>query len=74
MDTAIGERLVTKADLEIAIQPLVTRAELDAALDAALQPMASKADLAALEQRITMRLGTLVVAGIGLLAVFQKIL
>ncbi len=79
LDAAL-EPMVSKADLELALRPTMTRADLDAALesmaskiDAALESMASKTDLAALEQRMTIRLGAMVVAGISFLAVFQKV-
>ena len=93
--TAIGDSLALKTDLELALQPMMTKADLDAALesmaskadlelalqpmmtradlDAALESMASKADLAALEQRMTIKLGAMVVAGMSFLAVFQKV-
>jgi len=67
--TAMGDRLASKTDLELALQPMMTRADLDTALES----MASKTDLAALEQRMTMKLGAMVVAGVSFLAVFQKV-
>ena len=105
--TAMGNSLVTKTDLELALQPVMTRADLDAALepmaskadlelalqpmmtradlDAALEPMASKADLelalqpiradmVALEHRMTIKLGAMMVAGMSILAILQKVL
>ena len=109
LDAAL-EPMVSKADLEIALQPMVTKADLDAALDAALEPMVSKAELeialqpmvtkadlnaalepmvskaelemalqpikaelVALEQRMTIKLGAFVAAGVGFLAVFEKV-
>ena len=71
--TAMGESLASKTDLELALQPMMTKADLDTALDAALESMASKTDLAALEQRMTIKLGAMVVAGVSFLAVFQKV-
>ena len=46
--TAMGESLATKTDLEMALQPMMTKADLDAAL----KSMASKTDLDTLEQRM----------------------
>ena len=74
--------MVTKAELERALAPMVTRAELDstlkAALDTALEPMVSREDLqkelTAMQQRVTIRLGGMLVAGIGSLAVLMGVL
>ena len=40
---------------------------------AVTENMATKADLSALEQRITIRLGGLIVAGVGILAALIKL-
>ena len=51
--TAMGESLATKTDLELALQPMMTKADLDTALksmasktdlELALQPLMTKAD------------------------------
>ena len=59
----MGESLASKTDLELALQPMMTRADLDAALESmvskadlelALQPMMTRADLdAALESMVS---------------------
>ncbi len=65
--TALDKTLATKADLELAFQPL--RADLDGVMST----LATKADLAALEQRMTIKLGAVVFASMSLLAVLQKV-
>ena len=91
LDAAL-EPMASKADLELAFQPMMTRADLDAALESmvskadlelALQPMmtkadaeesmVSKSDLATFEQRMTIKLGTMVIAAMSFLALFQKV-
>ena len=52
--TAMGESLATKTDLEMALQPLMTKAD---DLDTARKSMASKTDLDALEQRMITKAG-----------------
>lgn len=59
------ETMVTKKDLEMALQPI--RADLDGVMGT----MASKTDLAALEQRMTIKLGAMVFASMSFLAVLQ---
>lgn len=61
------ETMATKQDLEMALQPI--RADLDGVM----ATMASKADLAALEQRMTIKLGAMVFASMSFLAVLQKV-
>ena len=59
--------MATKTDLEMALQPI--RADLDGVMGT----MASKTDLAALEQRMTIKLGAMVFASMSFLAVLQKV-
>ena len=74
--------LVTKAELSSALEPMVTKAELDstlkAALEAALARMVSQevlqTELTLVQQRMTIRLGGMLVAGIGVLAVLSGVL
>jgi hypothetical protein len=47
---------VTRADLERALEPYATKADLDATIAKALEPYATKADLEALEARMTLSL------------------
>ncbi len=47
--TAMGESLMTKTDLELALQPVMIKVD---DLDTSLKSMASKTDLDALEQRM----------------------
>ena len=70
--------MVTKADLERALKPMVTKVDLERALklmvtkvdlERALERMVTKTDLVVSQQRITIRLGGLLVAGISALAV-----
>ena len=70
--------LMTRADLKKALEPMVTKAELASALKSALEPMVSREhlqqELMLLQQRVTIRLGGLMVAGIGALAVLNGLL
>lgn len=61
------ETMATKTDLKMALQPI--RADLDGVM----ATMASKTDLAALEQRMTIKLGAMVFASMSFLAVLQKV-
>ena len=61
------ETMATKKDLEMALQPI--RADLDGVMGT----MASKTDLAAMEQRMTIKLGAMVFASMSFLAVLQKV-
>ena len=47
--------LATKGDLQAAVEPLATKAELRAAIDAAVEPLATKAELRDLRTEVLAR-------------------
>ena len=63
-----------RADLDRVVATMATKADLQPIrvdLDGVMATMASKTDLAALEQRMTIKLGAMVFASMSLLAVLQ---
>ncbi|MDE0055223.1 MAG: hypothetical protein OXP28_09850 [Gammaproteobacteria bacterium] len=66
--TAIDETLATKADYEAVFR------SIKADLEYVMSTMVTKTDLAAFEQRMTIKFGAMAFAGMSLLAVLQKVL